>query len=543
MIDPIQCDFSNTPVSPKRPTFRYALVPNLYAEPSVTVITPFYNTGAIFNETARSVLQQSFQQWEWLIINDGSTEKKSVRILNEYRNRDTRIRVIDHSTNRGLSAARNTGFREANTKYVVQLDSDDLLEPTAVEKWFWFLESHPEYSFVKGYSVNFAAKENLWLLGFHNGRAFLDGNKANATCMIRKKVHEAVGGYDETIRGGLEDWDFWLRCASFGFWGSTVPEYLDWYRRRAVVKEKWPNWHNGSRRADFHAELRRRYSKLWKGGFPRIQIRRHIPTDSIQDELPCENLLSKDKRRILMILPSLTAGCTADFDLNFASKRNSEGFEITIATTLNGDHSRLPEFTKHTPDVFALHRFLKIVDYPRFLRYLMRSRQVDMIMISHSEIGYELLPYLRAHFPNASFIDHTQDGWKNRGYACKSLRHRELLDLNIVSSKYLKNWLVSRGGDPQKIQVGDTKLDPSEWRYDPKGKHRVREKRELEVPILFYSRHISQQRELRISNWRVRLFYLLQPLYPPFYHWGIKHNVPWYFPLVARIKLALLSLR
>lgn len=87
-------------------------------------------------------MRQSMQDFEWIIINDGTTDPRSLEVLNKYRLENNRIRVVDHEVNLGLSAARNTGFREARTNYVVQLDGDDLLEPTAVEKWFWYLESH-----------------------------------------------------------------------------------------------------------------------------------------------------------------------------------------------------------------------------------------------------------------------------------------------------------------------------------------------------------------------------------------------------------------
>jgi len=60
--------------------------------------------------------------------------------------------------------------------------------------------------------------------------------------MVRRPVFLSVGGYDETIRGDLEDWDFWLKCANAGYWGATIPEYLDWYRRRADHAEQRPNW-------------------------------------------------------------------------------------------------------------------------------------------------------------------------------------------------------------------------------------------------------------------------------------------------------------
>src|SRR5262249_3138606 len=152
-------------------------------------------------------------------INDCSTDPESLAILSGYRQRDPRVRVIDHEVNKGLSAARNTGFHAARTPYVIQLDSDDLLEPTAVEKWYWFLESHPKLAFAEGYTVGFGAQEYVWTKGFHDGSAFLEANLVAPSSIVRKAVHRAVGGYDEVVRGGLEDWDFWLHCASRGYWG------------------------------------------------------------------------------------------------------------------------------------------------------------------------------------------------------------------------------------------------------------------------------------------------------------------------------------
>ena len=251
MIDPETVPITPTP-RPRTDGRVYDYAPaDPAAPPAVTIVTPFYNTGAIFHETARSVMRQSFQQWEWIIVNDGSTDPEALALLDSYRNTDLRIRVIDHEVNQGLSAGRNTGYRAACAPYVVQVDSDDLLEPTAIEKWIWSLESYPEFAFVTGYSVGFGAQEYLWEQGFHNGGVFLEHNVVDATGAVRRDVHQAVGGYDETIRGGLEDWDFWLHCASEGYWGTTLPEYLDWYRRRENHGDRWDNWAEGEQETAF----------------------------------------------------------------------------------------------------------------------------------------------------------------------------------------------------------------------------------------------------------------------------------------------------
>ncbi|MBL0171649.1 MAG: glycosyltransferase family 2 protein [Gemmatimonadaceae bacterium] len=139
MIDPNEPDFANTPASEQRPRYAYEPV-DPSRPPLVTIITPFYNTGPVFRETAESVRRQSLQQWEWIIINDGSTDTEALALLDEYALADRRIRIIHHQQNLGLSTARNTGFAAAATDYVVQLDSDDSLSPPPWRSGGGFLE-------------------------------------------------------------------------------------------------------------------------------------------------------------------------------------------------------------------------------------------------------------------------------------------------------------------------------------------------------------------------------------------------------------------
>ncbi len=512
MIDPTNPNFTDTPVSSQRPPFGYAAAdPN--AAPAVSIITPFYNTGPIFHETARSVLQQSLQQWEWLIVNDGSTEPESLVILEQYRRCDPRIRVIDHEQNRGLSAARNTGYAAAQSDFVVQLDSDDLLEPTAVEKWFWFLTSYPEYSFVNGYSAGFGSQEYVWQKGFHLGSGFLQRNLVNPNVMVRRSVHAAVGGYDETLRQGLEDWDFWLHCADAGHWGQTVPEYLTWYRRRPSHGDRWQNLESDERVFAFRdTVLRQRYARLWEEGrFPQVEVATHRSFDPLPSALPAVNLLKKDSPRLLMIVPWLHWGGSDKFNLDLVRGLAARGWEITIAATLRGDNSWLPQFAACSPDIFILEHFLRLVDYPRFLRYLISSRQVDAVLISHSELGYLLLPYLRALFPQLPILDYChveEEQWKSGGYPRMSVDYQEWLTLQVASSYHLKNWMMKRGADASRIEVSYTNIDPDQWRPDAKVRQDVR--RELGVDesqpvILFAGRLVAQKQPNVLAETLLRL--------------------------------------
>ena len=460
MIDPRHPDFTNTPVSPQRPVYPYR-PEDPSATPCVSIVTPFFNTGEEFRETARSVFGQSFQQWEWIIVNDASTQPDALAMLDAFRRSDPRIRVIDHPENRGLSAARNTGWRAARSEAIVLLDSDDLLEPTAVEKWFWHLATFPEYAFVKGFGVGFGAKEYLWQRGFHEHEAFLEENIVDATSMIRRSVLERVGGFDESTRGGLEDWDLWLHAAASGYWGSTVPEFLNWYRRRQQHTDRWSNLGDEAREA-FHATLRSRYPDLWDGAFPHIQPAAEGAYAAMPDAFPADNRLARSGPRLLMLLPWLALGGADKFNLDLIREVRRRGWEVTVATTAEGDHSWISEFTSLTPDVFPLEHFLRLSDYPRFIAYLIASRGIDTVLVSNAELGYRLLPYLRSRFPSVCFVDYChmeEEGWNNGGYPRQAVQMQEMLDLNIVSSAYLRDWQVGRGGGRGRIEVCTTNID------------------------------------------------------------------------------------
>ena len=106
---------------------------------------------------------------------------------------------------------------------------------------------------------------NIWAAGskgFDRGVGFLDENFATGQTLLRKECWEEVGGTDDALVDGFEDWEFWLRCARAGRWGACIPEYLDWYRRRPHHGDRWANWADAERVAAFRRQLEERYGDL-----------------------------------------------------------------------------------------------------------------------------------------------------------------------------------------------------------------------------------------------------------------------------------------
>ena len=228
------------------------------------------------------------------------------------------------------------------------------------------MESYPEFAFVKGYSVGFDAHEYLWEQGFHNGGGFLEQNLVDITGAVRRSVHQAVGGYDETIRDGLEDWDFWLHCASQGHWGTTLPEYLDWYRRRENHGERWDNWDGGKREADVSETTASALSASLGMIFPPPRPHRSRRMKPSPTRSRGRIRLHKEKPRLLLIAPWLTMGGSDKFNLDLLGQLVRRGWEVTIVTTLSGEH---PWLSPVCP-IYARYFYLVPFSSPRGLSAL-----------------------------------------------------------------------------------------------------------------------------------------------------------------------------
>jgi glycosyltransferase involved in cell wall biosynthesis len=512
MINPSRPDYSNTPVSAQRSKYFYAPA-NQCAPPAVSIVTPFHNAGAVFHETASSVLNQSFQQWEWIIVDDCSDDEDSVGILGRYACQDTRIRVVRTPQRGGPGLARNLGVSEARACHVAFIDSDDLLEPTAVEKWRWFLESHPQYAMVKGFQVGFGAENYLWREGFHSGAAILEQNLIQPTVMIQRDVYLAVGGMDGTIRHGMEDWDFWLKCAASRHWGGTVPEFLEWYRRRESHQDRWSSWDGSVKEAQFREQLQRRYPRLFAGEFPVPEQSYPAPYAEIPSMLSFANCLAKEglKRRLLIVVPHLEIGGSDKFALDLMAELiTKHEYEITVAATRTGEHPWRHQFEALTPDIFTLNTFLRLCDWPRFLTYLIHSRAIDTVLITHSELGYRLLPYLRTQCPGVRFYDYVhieEPTWKSGGYPAMSIAYQPLLDHTGASSEHLKGWMVKRGVKPNNVSVVTTNVDTEVWcreLYD-EGALRKRWDVPANLPVILFVGRLTDQKQPNVLARVVRM--------------------------------------
>ena len=197
----------------------------------VSVIMPNYNSERFIDETINSVLSQTYQNWELLIVDDCSTDK-SVEIIKSYCDRDLRIKLFVNEKNSGAAASRNRALRESTGKWIAFLDSDDLWLPEKLEKQLAFMVDN-------GYKFSYTKYEHIDENSVSTGTVVTGPNRLTKRKMFRYCYpgcltvmydSDAVGllQIDERIGNGENDYALWLKAvkkADCYYLGEILAKY------------------------------------------------------------------------------------------------------------------------------------------------------------------------------------------------------------------------------------------------------------------------------------------------------------------------------
>jgi glycosyltransferase involved in cell wall biosynthesis len=180
--------------------------------PTVSIVLPCYNGAGFLAQSIESVISQTFTDWELIIVNDCSKDN-SLDIMQQYAEKDSRIRIINNEHNLKLPGALNKGFQEARGKYLTWTSHDNRMAPTMLEEFVNYLDANPDKGLVTACYAAFSLKTGETLYEVHHPDPQLHLPLFNCVCyafMYRCEVLKTVGDYDTTLFL-VEDYDYWVR--------------------------------------------------------------------------------------------------------------------------------------------------------------------------------------------------------------------------------------------------------------------------------------------------------------------------------------------
>ncbi|MEN6462808.1 MAG: glycosyltransferase family 2 protein [Syntrophomonas sp.] len=201
--------------------------------PLVTILMAVYNGEAYLGEAIESMLRQTFNSFEFIIIDDASTDN-SRRLAESYR--DPRIRIVGNPHNLRLAGSLNRGMSLARGQYIARMDADDVSLPYRLEKQVAFMESHKDIGLSGSWLQCFGDKDQIWdyslTPGMINSHMLFQNQLGHSTIIMRRELMIKNHLFYNLKFCEAEDYELWIRCSEH-FQLANLPEVLLLYR-----------WHN-----------------------------------------------------------------------------------------------------------------------------------------------------------------------------------------------------------------------------------------------------------------------------------------------------------
>lgn len=439
-------------------------------KPRISIITAYYNGHKYIDQTINCVLNQTFPFWEWIIVNDGSTNEESIEKLKQIEKIDKRIKVVSKE-NSGLAATRDYGANQSNknTEYLFFLDDDDLINQTYLECAYATLQTNKEAAWAYTDVVNFEGMEYKWIKWF-DSEIEKKENLLVATALIRKKDFFEVNGYGLREKAVNEDWNLWLKLLAKG--KKPVRMNFDgfWYRRKRQGSELQKSKENRKRALKIIKETSQNVRKKVEAiQYPKQDYNWKKIEDNI--DIPDAKLKNDNKINILMIIPWMITGGADKFNLDLITRIDKKKFNIIIVTTEPSTNLWRQEFEEQAI-VYDLTTFLDKKYWLGFINHLIMQYNIQIIFNTNSYIGYSMIPYLKANYPEIPIMDYVHmEEWYNRsgGYSRDSSTVASCIDKTLVCNRRSEGVLVNYfKRNPKEIEtvyigVDENKFDPKKY--------------------------------------------------------------------------------
>jgi glycosyltransferase involved in cell wall biosynthesis len=425
--------------------------------PLVSVIIPCFNYGRFVREAVDSVLSQTLQDFELIVVEGGSTDGETRNIVRALRH--PKLIVIEQPRPTSVGENRLRGLLAARGKYAVFIDADDLIAPTYLEKAALALEltrsdlAYPNVACFGNSTARWETGDVFSLAGM------AEGNQVPTVAMFRTDTWRTLSiGYG--LHLDLEDYDFWLRFAERGARGVKIREDLMQYRV-----------HGSSMTDAIRDRQQEAMRRIWAEHAPMLRRHRVARVSAAQakpinvrpgpDVVRCGGR-AVQQMRIALALPWMAVG-GADhlFQSVFADHADRDTGLLVYSTVeppaSMGDSTK--GYARITPDVFPLPRMLPDRAHPDAILHLLGSRQANVLMIAGSQATYALLPRIRAELPGLRVVDHL---FNPVGHLPANREFAQFIDSQIVANDEVRRALLRAGEPPERIEVIHHGID-FEW--------------------------------------------------------------------------------
>jgi len=418
-------------------------------KPLVSVIIPCFNYGEYVEEAIDSILNQTFQDFEIIVIDGGSTDNSTVTTLKSLQKPKTTIYYRKGSHLVGDN--RNFGIQKAKGKYVCCLDADDQIKSTYLEKALFLLEVYA-YDIVSTSVQCFGNSIETWNILAHPTLAeILKGNQVSTVAVFSKQIWEKANGYHDYGIGKdhiSEDWDLWVRMMAIGARVINISESLMLYR----IHDKHTSLSNHHESLSFKeqaktiASFNQKYltPEAYKSSWNNNQISYQVINGSINlTQSYLAQTKEENKLKILFALPFVITGGADTILLQIAKYLSENSFDISIMTTIKTDSKfgdNTNKYEQITQEIYNLYNFLEFQEkWKDFVYYYLESRQINILFIVGSAYFYDLLPDIKRDFPNLKVVDQL---FNEYGHIANNRKYAELIDMNILASQVIEDILL-----------------------------------------------------------------------------------------------------
>jgi len=440
--------------------------------PLVSVVIPCYNHGCFVPEAVDSILAQTFLDFEIIVVDSASTSDESLRTLGQLRR--PRTRIYYRRERHFVGSNRNFGIERARGKYICCLDADDLIKPTYLEKAVFLLETK-SYDVVSTSIESFGTESRVYAVErFPILAVLVSANHVPNCAVFRRDFWERAGGFRDTGLGSEyvhEDWRFWVRLAALGARiANIVDEPLFLYRVHSSSSLSRQDGTVPSIDKHREAVVALNSDVLSADAFRRSEARARQQIQVLDALVNLRNRQSPDatSATILIALPFLIVGGAERLLSEVALALRSRGYRIVVVTTLAADPrcgDATEWFAPATAEIYHLPRFLDAGSWREFIFYLIDAKNVSLLWVAGSAFFYDLLPEIKAEWPSLKVIDLL---FNTVGHTASNRQHTRLIDLTLVESREVYDWLRRAGETPEGILLIPSGVDLDRYRPAPR---------------------------------------------------------------------------